>query len=93
MILASGGALGGPLGALLGRLGGFMSLQGAILGRLGAAFAGFEAILSHFEALLGPQEAKMPKSTIFHWFLYVFGPQKGSTIFGSVDVAWPGAGG
>ena len=70
-----------------------MSPQGAILGRIGAVLAVPEAILSHFEALLGPQEAKMPKSTIFHLFLYVFGPQKGFTIFGSVDVAWPGAGG
>ena len=54
-----------------------MSPQGAILGSLGAVLAVPEAILSNFEALLGPQEAKMPKSTIFHVFLYVFGPQKG----------------
>ena len=61
MILASGGALDGPLGALLDLLWGFLGPLGAILDRLGVVLARPEAILSRLEALLDPQEGPNAK--------------------------------
>ena len=92
MILASAGALGGPLGALSGRLGGFLGPLGAILDRLGAVLACIGAILSRLDGLLDPQEAQGAKIVDFHRFSYVFGLQKGWAILvGGCGMA-PGGG-
>ena len=89
MILASGGALGGPLGALSGRFPGLLGLLGAILDRLGAVWACIEAILSRRDGLLDPQGAQGAKTVDFHTFSYVFGLQKrgGGTLVGGCGVA------
>ena len=73
MVLASGGALGGPLGALLGRLGGLLGHLGPSWGHIGAVLGRLEAIRSRLDALLDVRRPKMPKLLIFHMFLQGFG--------------------
>ena len=89
MIFASGGAVVGALGALLGRPWGFLGPPGAMLDRLGAVLARSEAILGRLDALLGPQEGHEARIIDVLLVFIVFEAQKGSTIFGSTEVAWP----
>ena len=82
MILASGGAIGGPLGALSGRLGSLLGLLWAIMDRLGTVFARLEAIWSRLEALLGPQEAQEAEIIDVTSVLLGFRPQMGVVNLG-----------
>ena len=72
----------GCLGALLGRF-------EALLGASRAVLARAKAILSRLEALLGPQKGQKSRIIDFLLVFIVFEAQKGSTIFGSTEVAWP----
>ena len=81
MILASGSALGGPLGALLGLLGGFLGPLGAILDSLGVVLARPEAVWSRLEALLGLQEGQRAQIIDFPYVLVRFGAPKGGPSF------------
>ena len=94
MVLASGGALGGPPKAVVGRLGCFFGPLGAILDRLGAVLACIEAILSRLHGPLDPQQAQEAQIIDFQCFFCVrVWVQKRSSILGSVDVVWPRGGG
>eukprot|EP00959_Pyramimonas_sp_CCMP1952_P407939 8549074-Pyramimonas_sp.AAC.1 len=68
MFLASGGAVGCPIGALWGRLGGRLGPLEAIFGRLGAVLARAWTIVSRTEALLGPKRPMRSMLSMFHAF-------------------------